>query len=327
MKIQICNSFAKVALVATFLCSMWPEFGLAQDEFVFLLRAKGNPYWNTVAAGIEDTAREKGVKATIYQGQSDSSAEEQLNTCLTSIQRKPKFLAVVAATTSVGIQCLKKAQNAGIGVAELDASIPLTDAEKAGVKLAFSVGSDNLAIGKKAAEYAKSSFSNGAIKILVLEGAVGSEPGRLRVEGFREGINIALPQASVVASISADWDRLKAMSITTDMLERFSKIDLIFAANDLMALGAVEALKTKGKLAETKIVGVDGTPDARRAVEVGELSATVAQVPYLLGKRAVELAVDSAEGRPTPQRETTDTPILTKAVLTDKDSSELRYVR
>ncbi len=263
----------------------------------------------------------------MYEGQSDSSAEEPLNTCLVAIQRRPKFLAIVAATTSVGIQCLKNAQKAGIPIAELDASITIPEAEKAGLRLAFSVGSDNLEIGRKAAQYTKEVFPQGAIRIVVLEGAVGSEPGRLRVEGFRSGIAAFLPQATIVASISADWDRLKAMTVTTDLLERFPKIDLIFAANDQMALGAVEALKTKHRIKETKVIGVDGTLDARRAVTAGELSATVAQVPYLLGKRAVELAVDVLEGKHVQMREITDTPVLTPRILADSNSPELRYVR
>lgn len=110
MKIQICSTFAKSSLSGALVSLLIPAYCYAEGEFVFLLRAKGNPYWNSVAAAVEETA-----------------------------------------------------QKTGIPVAELDASIPLEEAEKAGVKLAFSVGSDNLEIGRKAAEYAKSIFTQGVL--------------------------------------------------------------------------------------------------------------------------------------------------------------------
>lgn len=320
MKIRTYSTCVKVSITATLAVALSSLSASAEDEFVFVLRTKGNPYWSSVASGIEEVAKQRGVRATIYQGQTDNSAEEQLNTCLASIQRKPKFLAITAVNTSAGIQCLKKAQGAGISVAELDSSIPLADAESAGVKLAFSVGSDNFQIGKKAAEYAKSLLGQSRCQIVILEGAVGSEPGRLRVQGFKEGVQMQMPQADVIASLPADWDRLKSMNITADLIQRFPTIDLIFAANDQMALGAVEALKTGGKLAQTKVIGVDGTDAARQAIERGELTASVAQVPHLLGKRALELAIDFIAGKHVPQRELTDTPVVTKASLSGKAS-------
>src|SRR4051812_42160436 len=72
----------------------------AEDEYIYILRAKGNPYWNTIAQGIEETAKATSAHVTVYQSESESSAEEQLNTCLAAIQRKPKVLAIAAANMS-----------------------------------------------------------------------------------------------------------------------------------------------------------------------------------------------------------------------------------
>jgi D-allose transport system substrate-binding protein len=329
----ICNTCVKYSLksgllfILSGLCFFAAFTARADDEYVFILRAKGNPYWSAVAQGITETAHEKGIQAIVYQGQSETSAEEQLDLCSTAIQRKPKFLAITAATVSVGIECLRKAQAQGIKIAEMDSTIPAEEAEKQGVKLLFSVGSDSFIIGKKAAQYALSLIGNGESQILVLEGAVGSPAGTLRANGFKEELQATAPQAKIVSSISAEWDRMKAMNITTDILQRFPALKLVYAANDLMALGAVQALKTQGKLAQVQVIGVDGTQDARRAILAGEMTATIAQLPYLIGKRAVELGAEVAAGRPVPAREVTDTPILTKALLLSNTDPALKYVR
>jgi D-allose transport system substrate-binding protein len=297
------------------------------EEYAFLLRAKGNPYWATVAQGISETGKALGKNVLIYNTSNETAAEEQINTCMSVIARKPKVITVSAATPSSGIQCLKRASEAGILVAELDSTIPIEEADSAGVKLSFSVGSNNRLIGQRAGEYAASIFSGKAPKLLILEGAVGNPAARDRAQGFVLAFTTMVPDADIEAAISADWDRLKAMNITTDVLQRTSQIDLIYAANDQMALGAVEAVRTFAPEKRPRIIGVDGIADARKAVSDGRLEATVAQLPYLIGKRAVELSVEAAKGGLPQTIENTPTPVLTKKVLELNSAPELAYVK
>ncbi len=318
----------KPAILFALLCfNVVVAAACAENDFVFILRAKGNPYWNTLALGIEETARAKKISSTVYMLQSETAAEEQLNTCLAAIARKPKFLGVSAANVAVGIECLKKASSAGIIIADVDCSIPLEEAAKHNLPLTFSVGSDNFAVGKRAGEYVHTLFDDAAIEVFILEGAVGSPAGVLRVDGFKKALVESAPNAKIVGSLSGEWDRLKAMNVTADFVQRFPAIKLVYAANDMMALGAIEALKSRGMLSNIKVIGVDGTQDAQRAVRAGEMSATVAQLPYLIGKRAVELGEEVVSGKHVNIREVTDTPVITKAVLQKKDSAELQYVR
>ncbi len=320
-----------VALKTAFLLSLailfWGQIAAADDEYVFILRAKGNPYWNTLAAGIEETAKERRIRVTVFQSQSESSIEEQLNTCYTLIQKRPKVLSVAAANTASGIQCLKAAQKENIIVGDIDSSIPAEEAAKQGVKIDFSVGSDNLAIGREAGKYALTRSTAKSGKILILEGAPGNTNGKQRVDGFRDTLREAGFEKNIVASISADWDRLKAMNITRDVWQRFPDLTFVYAANDMMALGAVEALKPNTNAPKIEVLGIDGTLDGRKAVLNGELVGTVAQLPYLVGKRTVELAVEAAEYRLTQSRVTTDSPLLTRETLLDKSSPLLEYVR
>lgn len=296
----------------------------AADEYAFLLRARGNPYWKAVTLGIQERAAALGVLATVQLMETEANAEEQINICNALIERRPKVLAIAAANTQTGLVCLKRAATRGILVAEIDSSIPVTDAEAAQVRLQFTVGSDNFRIGEQAAEYAARISQRPDPVVLILEGAPGSIPGKKRVDGFREKLLSVRPGAHITASLAADWERLKAAAVTTDILQRTPDLTLIYAANDVMALGAVEALKAAGRDG-VAVIGVDGTADARSAVQSGRLTATVAQLPFLIGKRTLELAVEGNHDRTV--REVTPALLLTKPVLEQNEEPLLQYVR
>jgi ABC-type sugar transport system substrate-binding protein len=172
---------------------------------------------------------------------------------------------------------LHEAQSKGIKVAVLDATISVEQAKKAGVNLSFSVGTDNVKVGAKAADLVPASCQNTAPKILILEGIAGSLNSANRVRGFKEELVRVSPHAKIISSISADWDRLRALNITADTLTRTPDLNVVFAANDVMALGAVEAVRAAKKNNQVKVIGVDGNADARKAILAGHMAASVAQ--------------------------------------------------
>lgn len=294
------------------------------QEYAFLLRSRGNPYWQTMASGIEEAGKTLGAKVTVLMMESESAAEDSVNLCNTLIERKPNLLGIAAANVPSGLQCLKRAQERGIRVADLDGSITPEDAKNGGVKLSFTVGSDNFQIGGQAADVAVRQIGDKPIRAFILEGAPGSIQGIKRADGFRTRLKLLAPSAQIVASISADWERLKAVNNTNDILSRSPDLSLIFAANDVMALGAVESLRASGRN-NVLVLGVDGTADARRAVMEGRLYATIAQLPFLIGKRAVELAVKQDTGDTIS--EITPSAVVTQEALEKKTDPLLQYVR
>jgi ABC-type sugar transport system substrate-binding protein len=184
-------------------------------------------------------------------------------------------------------------------------------------------------IGEKAAEFVVDRIKDedSAPKILVIEGAVGSPPGQDRPKGFKAKLATLMPQAQIVNSVSGDWDRLHAMNIAADTLARTPDLNVIFAANDVMALGAVEAVRGAHKQEQVMIIGVDGIPDARKAINSGLMTASITQLPYFIGKRAAELAVDAVHGERIARSEAAPLLILTKDVLASGKDPLLQYVR
>jgi D-allose transport system substrate-binding protein len=327
----------KAAKIFPRLCLTWLLCGLivitatcpafAADKYVFILKWIGNPYWQALKQGIDDAGKRLGIEAVVLTPVSDQAKEEHLNLCQAAISQKPKLIALGPATTAIGIECFREAQKQGIKVADIDATVSAQDARKANVDLAFTIGADNTVIGERAASFVAEHSKKATAKILVLEGVVGSPPSTDRVAGFKNGIKKLLPQATIVNSISAEWDRLRALNITADTLMRAPDLDVIFAANDVMALGAVEAIRTAGKNGQVMVVGVDGVPDARAAIKQGKMTASITQLPYWIGKRAVEKAIDSVSGKPVKQTERAPLVVLTKKVLDANQDPLLQYVR
>lgn len=315
-----------VALLLAFIIAV-PVRAADDDGYVFILSSDANPFWQAISAGIHDSAAEHKIAPVVLMVGDDRAAEEQLNTCLSAVNRHPKIIVMASLNPASGMQCFKEARAKGILVADIDSNITMEDGQKAGVDLAYSVGSDNYVIGGDAADYVKSIIKHDDAKILIIEGMPGSSPGRKRVDGFVSRLKEVAPKAQIVASVSGEWDRLKAMNVAADTLQRVPDLGVIYAANDVMALGAVEAVKVADKTQQVAVIGVDGMAEARDAVIAGKMNATVAQLPYLVGKSAMEQAVDAVNGHPAKTQVVTPSLVLTADKIKDNTDPNLQYVR
>jgi ABC-type sugar transport system substrate-binding protein len=171
-----------------------------------------------------------------------------------------------------------------IPVVDFDDNLDPETTKKAGVEVAFHIGSDNEAAGAKGANYLVSVLGKDARgPVLVIEGLSGNVTGQKRARGFVAELKRQAPGLDIVASLPGDWDSLKASDIANDTLERNPDLVAIFCANNDMALGAVEAARSKGK-DKVVVIGVDGTQSALKSIRAGRLNASVAQ-PSSAGAR------------------------------------------
>jgi len=145
------------------------------------------------------------------------------------------------------------------------------------------------------------------IKVAELQGTSGASAAIDRSEGFHK---VADSKLNVVASQTANFNRTEGMSVMENMLQADGDIKAVFAANDEMALGAVEAMSGAGK--NVLVVGFDATDDAIAAVKAGRMAATVAQQPELIGSTAVENAVNLINGVSIPSSIHVEVTLITK---------------
>ena len=321
--LRICLlAFSCLGFLFCFGRPVWADDG----ELVFVLKGRGNVFWQVINLGVKETAETLKAKAVLYNTEDDQSPEAQLNICLAALARKPKVLVMGAATKAIGIECYKKAHAAGVLVADIDGNVTIEDARAAGIPMAFSVGSDNYQIGRLAAQHIAKIFKSDTPRILVLKGLPGSIVSENRARGALDGLHELMPRATVVGIHTTDWDRMKSMNITLDVLNREPQLDVVFSASDVMSLGVVEAMRV-AKRSGVIIVSVDGIKDGRSAILAGRMDAAVAQLPYLMGKMAVELALGAAAGTVHDKTEYIPTPVLTREVLEKGEDPLLSYLR
>ncbi|MCY7877455.1 ribose ABC transporter substrate-binding protein RbsB [Bacillus spizizenii] len=241
-----------------------------------------NPFFVSLKKGIEKEAKKRGMKVIIVDAQNDSS--KQTSDVEDLIQQGVDALLINPTDSSAISTAVQSANAVGVPVVTIDRSAELGKVETL-------VASDNVKGGEMAAEFIADKLGKGA-KVAELEGVPGASATRERGSGFH---NIADQELDVVTKQSADFDRTKGLTVMENLLQGHPDIQAVFAHNDEMALGALEAINSTGK--DILVIGFDGNKDALASIKDGKLSATVAQQPELIGKLATEAADDILHGK------------------------------
>jgi ribose transport system substrate-binding protein len=243
-----------------------------------------NPFFVTLKEGAEAKAKELGVDLTTVDAQDDPA--KQVSDIEDLIQQGVDLVLVNPADSSAVVSAIEAANDAGIPVITIDRSAE-------GGEVAAHIASDNVAGGKMAGELIIEQLA-GKGKVVELEGISGSSAARERGQGFNDAIKEA-SGIEVVARQTANFDRAQGLSVMENIIQSTKDFQAVFAHNDEMALGALEAIEAAG-LKDVIVVGFDATDDAVKAVEEGKLFATIAQKPKKMGEIGVETAVKVLNG-------------------------------
>jgi len=242
------------------------------------LSTLNNPFFVTLKEGAEAKAAELGVRLIVVDSQ-DDPAKEAVN-MEDLIQQKVDAILVNPTDADAIVPSIMKANAAKIPVLTIDRGA-------SGGEIVAHIASDNVAGGKMAAEFLVDAIG-GSGKLVELEGIAGTSAARDRGEGFNAVVG-AVSSIEVVARQTANFNRAEGLSVFENILQAQPRIDGVFAHNDEMILGAIEAAKAAGR-ADIVFVGFDAIDDAIAAVQDGSLAATVAQQPDVIGALGVETA-------------------------------------
>ena len=245
-----------------------------------------NPFFVSVKDGVLAEAEQHGIEVLVIDAQNDSA--KQSNDVEDLMQKGVDALLINPVDSSAISTVVQTANSLDIPVVTLDRS-----ADKGEVQAL--VASDNVKGGAMAAEYLVEQLGEGA-KVIELEGSPGASATRERGKGFHE---VADTQLNVIAKQTADFDRTKGLTVMENLLQGNPDVQAVFAHNDEMALGAIEAIQSAGK--KIPVIGFDGNEDALNSIEAGALTGTVAQQPDLIGQLAVQAAKDVLDGQPVEE--------------------------
>ncbi len=155
---------------------------------------------------------------------------------------------------------------------------------------------------------------NGIGEVAIIEGTSGQESVDNRKKGFLEEIKKFIG-IKVVAGQTAFGDRSLGFNAAQNIIQAHPNLKGIFAANDPMALGAFEAIRSLNKQDQIKVVGFDASPDALESIKKGDLKGSVAQFPDEMGRLGVENAINLLKGGKSPPKT-----LHTKMELIDKNA-------
>ncbi|MCY9669532.1 substrate-binding domain-containing protein [Paenibacillus alginolyticus] len=258
-------------------------------------KAFENEYWRTLKEGMEIGAKkmqDKGFKVSIDVKAAQGEGDEQGQLSIVKDMVNKKYAALLLSPISDGnlVPGVEDAKKANIPVINVNDGLIETAPNYVGPKA--------IQNGELAAEWIANKINKEG-NVAVIIGMPKAFAARQRTAGFENWMKQNAPNVKIAEKQNADWDRAKAKDLASTWIKKHPDLKAIFANNDTMALGAVEAVKASGK--KILVVGVDGIGEAYESIKKGELSATIDSFPKYKGQIAVEAATRIIGGQKLPR--------------------------
>ncbi len=260
--------------------------------------------WRTAnTVSIKDAAKKDGV--TLKFADAQQKQENQVKALRSFIAQKVDVIAFSPVVESGWDTVLREAKAAKIPVILTDRAVNVADKS---LYVTF-IGSDFVEEGRRAGQWLLEHVKktpDATLNIVELQGTVGSAPAIDRKAGFLEVVG-KNPKLKIIRSQTGDFTRAKGKEVMEAFLKaEGKKINVLYAHNDDMAIGAIQAIEEAGMKPgkDIIIISIDGVKGAFEAMIAGKLNVTVECSP-LLGPQLMSIARDVVAGKPVPARITT----------------------
>jgi ribose transport system substrate-binding protein len=249
-----------------------------------------NPFFQTVRLGAENAAKQMNATVIQYIPTVQDSITEQLSEIEDAIIKRPGAVVFIPVNSKAMVPGIEKLNTANIPV------VNITDRVLGGQVISF-MGCDEGNLSLNTGRFLLQKM-NGHGNVIILEGVGGSENSANRVGGYKKALS-EFPNVKLLASQPANFQRVQALQVTENLLQSYPQIDGILAANDSMALGAIEALDAAKRKA--LVVGLNGTKEAIDAIKAGKLLATGDCDGFTHGCMGTMAAVRHLRNLPVPK--------------------------
>lgn len=267
-----------------------------RKNVALVMKTLTNPFFASMEKGARKAEEEFAINLIVKTGAEETSIEQQIDIVENLISKKVDAIVIAPGSSTEIIPVLKKAQDAGIVIVNIDNRLDVDLLKKVGMKDVPFISVDN----EKGA-YLAAKYISGKIKdptnVAIIEGIHGANNAEQRKTGaekaFSENSNI-----KVAASETANWKIDEAYEVTAKIFKKNSDIGAIFCANDMMALGAIQYLEKNNK-ANVLVAGYDALDEAKKAIKDGKLMVTIDQQAEVQGYTGIKYAVDMINGKKT----------------------------
>ena len=300
------NINKKIFSVGLMLMMLMTSFiGCGRDnkpKIGMVLSTLNNPFFVNMKDGAEKEAEKLGYDLVVLDSQNDPAKERANVEDL--IQLGVIALLINPTDSDAVVKTVEVANKSNIPAITLDR-------QASGGKITSHIASDNIKGGEMAAEYVLDKFKDekGPINVVEIQGIPGASATRDRGEGFHN-IMDKNDKFNFISIQAADFDRQKGLQVMENIIQANPNIQVVFAHNDEMALGAVKAIKASG--INALVIGFDGNDDAKDSIDANEMTAIIAQQPDLIGALGVELANKIYKGESIKNKIAADLKVYTK---------------
>lgn len=282
--------------------------GAAAGKVAAIIKGLDNPFFQTMESGIKEQASTSSTDVTIQAANSitDTSGQADKLSGLANQDYKCFIVNPISGTNLV--QGIAQIAAKGVPIVNIDSPVDASAAKAANAKIATYIGTDNVEAGTLAGQQMAKLLPAGG-KVALIGGIAGDATSNARLDGFKKGIAANI---QVVQTVSADWDRQTALTKATDILRANPDLKGFFSANDDMGLGVVRAVANANLAGKVKVISVDGSTDAFNSIKAGQLDASVAQFPYVVGAMGLEACRAAMAGKTLPTSVKAPVQLVTK---------------
>ena len=279
----------------------------ASKRILFSIKGpgSGNPFWASVEKGAKEEAAKLGVDLVLVAPPQEGDVQAQINQVEDQLAKGVDAIALAPGDPNAFAPIVDDAIKSGVPVVFVD-----TKGINEGVTF---IGTNNKNGAALAAKFICDKTPKGA-DVAVLTGIESQSTALLRRDGAVQGLKDC--GLNLVATQTAEWDTAKGRSVTESIILKNPNIKAIFASNDNMGLGVMQALKD-ADMNDVVVVGFDATPDAAKSILAGEMTATIAQFSYNMGAYGVKYALELANGGTIDINIDTGTQLVTKENAND----------
>ncbi|AEC01320.1 sugar ABC transporter substrate-binding protein [Parasphaerochaeta coccoides] len=261
-------------------------------KIAVVLKTLSSEYWQRVVSGADEAAAHYGVELIKLGPPTEDAIEQQINMVQDALAQNPAALVFSPSQPPTAVNVMDSAKAKGIPVVLVDTPMPDGYAN-----YATFIGTENYAAGKLGAEALIKAVGPGA-KAIIIEGAPGNPTTTQRADGAQAAFQAA--GITVLARQPGYSDRERAYTVMQNLLQTHGSVNIVFASNDEMALGALRALQQAG--VKAAVMGTDGNKEALESILADGLFASVAQKPEAMGYLGVEIAITLANGGTVEKR-------------------------
>ena len=296
-----------IIITSAFLLASFSTGAFAGKKILFSIKGpgSGNPFWASVEKGAKEEAAKLGVDLVLVAPPQEGDVQAQINQVEDQLAKGVDAIALAPGDPNAFDPIVDDAIKSGVPVVFVD-----TKGINEGVTF---IGTNNMNGAELAANFICDKTAKGS-DVAILTGIESQSTALLRRDGAIKGFkNCGL---NIVATQTAEWDTAKGRSVTESIILKNPNIKAIFASNDNMGLGAMQALKD-ADMNNVIVVGFDATPDAATSILKGEMTATIAQFSYNMGAYGVKYALELANGGSIDPNIDTGTQLVTKENAND----------